>query len=44
MSALTGVAELNIVLQTERLLGQFPAKAHTWMAGQIPSGGRVRGK
>ena len=30
-------------LQTKGLLVQLPVRAHAWVAGQVPSGGYVRG-
>ena len=30
-------------LGTKGLPGQFPVRAHAWVAGQVPSGGYVRG-
>ena len=34
---------LGTRLQTRRSLVQFPVRAHAWVAGQVPSGGRMRG-
>ena len=34
--ALTGVARLGAVPQSERLLVQFLARAHAWVAGLVP--------
>ena len=42
--ALAGVAQwIEHGLQTKGLLVRFPVRAHAWVAGQVPSGGFVRG-
>ena len=43
-TALAGIAQwIEHGLQTKRLLVQFPVRAHAWVAGQVPSGGHMRG-
>ena len=34
---------LSTGLGTKGLLVQFPVRAHAWVAGQVSSGGRMRG-
>ena len=34
---------LSTGLQTKALWVRFPVRAHTWVAGHVPSGGRTRG-
>ena len=42
--ALAGVAQgLSTGLQIRGSLVRFPVRAHAWVAGQVPSGGHVRG-
>ena len=42
--ALAGVAQwIERGLQTRGLLVRFPVRAQAWVAGQVPSGGHVRG-
>ena len=42
--ALAGVAQwIEHGLQTKGALVRFPVGAHAWVAGQVPSGGHVRG-
>ena len=36
---LVWVSRLSAGLRTKRLLVRFPARAHAWVAGQVPSGG-----
>ena len=38
---LVWLSGLSTGLQTEGLLVQFPARAHAWVAVQVPSRGRV---
>ena len=41
---LAGVAQwIEHGLQTKGSLVRFPVRAHAWVAGQVPSGGHVRG-
>ena len=40
---LVWISGLGITPQAERLPGQFPVRAHTWAAGQVPSWGCARG-
>ena len=42
--ALAGVAQwIEHDLQTKGSPVQFPVRAHAWLAGQVPSGGCMRG-
>ena len=43
--ALTSVAQWDgcVILQTKRSSVQFAVGAHSWVAGQVPHRGRVRG-
>ena len=42
--ALAGVAQwIERGLRTKGSLVQFPVGSHAWIAGQVPSGGHVRG-
>ena len=34
---------LSAGLRTQKSLVPFPVRAHAWVAGQVPSGGRMRG-
>ena len=44
IQALAGVAQwLSAGLRIKGLLVLFPIRAHTWVVGQVPSRGRVRG-
>ena len=43
LARLVWLSGLSTRLQTERLLVQFPVRAHAWVAGQIPISGYVRG-
>ena len=38
---LVWLSGLSASLQTKGSLVQFPVRAHAWVAGQVPSGGRV---
>ena len=41
---LAGVAQwIEHRLRTKGSLGRFPVRAHAWVAGQVPSGGCMRG-
>ena len=40
---LVWLSRLDAGLQTKGLQVCFPVRAHTWVAGQVPSRGRVRG-
>ena len=40
---LVGLSGLSIGLQTTGSLVRFPVRALAWVAGQVPSRGRVRG-
>ena len=40
---LVWLSGLGVVLQTEKLLDQFPVRAHAWVAGQVYSLGCARG-
>ena len=43
-TVLGGIAQwIECGLWTKVLLVQFPARAHAWVAGQVPSSGRLRG-
>ena len=42
MPWLMWLSGLSAGLQTKGLLVQFPVRAHAWIAGQVPSRGRVR--
>ena len=44
MSALAGVAQwIERGLRTKEAPVRFPVGSHAWVAGQVPSGGHVRG-
>ena len=43
MPWLEWLSGLSAGLQTKGLLVQFPVRAHAWVAGQVPSRGRVSG-
>ena len=40
---LVSLSGWSATLQTEKLLVQFLVRTHAWVAGQVPSWGRVRG-
>ena len=40
---LVWLSGLSADLQTKGSLVRFPVRAYPWVAGQVPSGGRVRG-
>ena len=40
---LVWLSGLSACLRTKGSLVRFPVRAHAWVAGQIPSGGHVRG-
>ena len=40
---LVWLSKLSAGLRITGLPVQFPVRAHAWVAGQVPSGGRVRG-
>ena len=40
---LVWLSGLSGSLQTKGLLVRFPVRAHDWVAGQVPRGGRMRG-
>ena len=42
--ALAGIAQwVELGMQTKGLPVQFPARAHAWVTGPVPSGGHMRG-
>ena len=38
-----GLSGLSASLQTKGLLVRFPVRAHSWVVGQVPIWGHVRG-
>ena len=40
---LVWLSELSAGLQTKGSVVRFPIRAHAWVAGQVPSRGRMRG-
>ena len=40
---LVWLSGLSASLRTKGYLVQFPVRAHAWVAGQVPSRGRLRG-
>ena len=40
---LVWLSGLSVVLRTKVSLVRFPIRAHSWVAGQVPSRRRVRG-
>ena len=43
MPWLVWLRELSASLQTKERVVQFPVRAYAWVAGQVPSRGRMRG-
>ena len=43
MPWLVWLSELSAGLLNQRVLVQFPVRAHAWVVGQVPSWGHMRG-